>query len=396
MEKYINKIGRPAFFLFVMFCVAFFQTARSQDYGMEIDSSEVTRDKTDSFQALNSISQPDSIPLDRDQVSEQRFQSGVFFTTSLSRMSTFIRRNKDLEISRESGISFEPLKEVVSIDRHKFSEDDPVSGTRERLDGTEILVTTFSSHLSTFIRRNQDLRMSRESGSSFEPLNEVVSIERHKLSEDDSVSVTTNRFNWKGAMIQSGLFLGIKHGTRLLQKKTQRELGGPFFRDWGRSVKNLRGWNDGDSPFTNNIAHPLQGSVTGWIFINNSDHAKRQEFGKSKEYWKSRLKAFAWSTIWSTQFEFGPVSEASIGNVGLREKNGHSTMAWTDLVLTPTVGTAFVVLEDIVDKHLLRNRIESKSKRTTLKVKILRSLLTPTASFSNLLRGKYPWKRDNR
>lgn len=204
------------------------------------------------------------------------------------------------------------------------------------------------------------------------------------------------KFHWKPALAQSSLFLGIKHGVRLFQKKTYRELDGQFFRDWGNSIKNLRGWNDGDSPFTNNFAHPLQGSVTGWIFINNSDRAKRQEFGKSREYWKSRFKALVWSTVWSTQFEFGPISEATIGNVGLRQKNGHSTAAWTDLVLTPIVGTAIVVEEDIVDKYILKNWIERKSKGVTTRVKVLRSLLTPTASFSNLLRGRYPWKREAR
>lgn len=214
-----------------------------------------------------------------------------------------------------------------------------------------------------------------------------------KSTPDDD---NDEKFHWKPALAQSSLFLGIKHGVRLFQKKTYRELDGPFFRDWRNSIKNLRGWNDGDSPFTNNFAHPLQGSVTGWIFINNSDRAKRQEFGKSREYWKSRFKALAWSTVWSTQFEFGPISEATIGNVGLRQKNGHSTAAWTDLVLTPVVGTAIVVEEDIVDKYILKNWIERKSNGVTTRVKVLRSLLTPTASFSNLLRGRYPWKRETR
>ncbi|HQU91171.1 MAG TPA: hypothetical protein PLK77_02685 [Pyrinomonadaceae bacterium] len=205
------------------------------------------------------------------------------------------------------------------------------------------------------------------------------------------------RFHWKPALEQSGLFLAVKHGTRLFQSKTRREFEGKFFRDWGRSVRSLRGWNDGDSPFVNNIAHPLQGSVTGRIFINNSDRSGTAEFGKSKAYWTSRLKALAWSTAWSTQFEMGPISEATIGNVGLREKNGHSTMAWTDLVLTPSVGTGILVGEDAIDKYILKRRFErGGSKRLTVKVKLLRSFLTPTMSFSNLLRGRPPWKRTDR
>ncbi|MCA1624804.1 MAG: hypothetical protein LC778_13575 [Acidobacteria bacterium] len=97
------------------------------------------------------------------------------------------------------------------------------------------------------------------------------------------------KFHWKFALIESGVFLGFQHGFRMLQKKTTRELGGPFFRDWAQSVKNLRGWEDGDNLFTNYIAHPGQGAITGRIFINNSDRSKKQEFGKSKKYWESRF-----------------------------------------------------------------------------------------------------------
>lgn len=205
------------------------------------------------------------------------------------------------------------------------------------------------------------------------------------------------KFHWKPALLQSGIFLGIQHGFRMKQEKTRRELGGPFSRDWANSVKNLRGWKDGDSSFTNYVAHPLQGGLTGRIFINNSDRAKKQVFGNSREYWATRFKAMAWSAAWSTQFELGPLSESSIGNVGLRQRKGHSTMAYLDLVITPTVGTGVLIGEDAIDKYVLKNWLERKTGgRATIKIKILRSLLTPTTSISNLLRWKKPWKRDNR
>lgn len=203
------------------------------------------------------------------------------------------------------------------------------------------------------------------------------------------------RFHWKYALIESGIFLGIQHGFRLMQEKTRRELGGPFFRDWAQSVKNLRGWKDSDNLFTNYIAHPGQGAITGRIFINNSDRAKKQEFSKSKIYWESRLKAMAWSAVWSTQFELGPISEATIGNVGLRQKNGHSTMAYVDLVMTPTAGTGLLIAEDAVDKYFLRNWLEKKTSNKFV-IRISRSLFNPTTSIANMLRLKTPWWRDNR
>lgn len=216
------------------------------------------------------------------------------------------------------------------------------------------------------------------------------------LSGENLSKKDKEKFHWKPALIQSGILLAIQHGFRMTQAKTTRELGGPFFRDWAQSVKNLRGWKDGDSSFTNYTAHPLQGGVTGRIFINNSDAAKKQEFGKSKKYWESRFKTMAWSAVWSTQFELGPISEANLGNVGLNERRGHSTMAWVDLVVTPVVGTGVVIAEDAIDKYILRNWLERKAGKATTKIKIVRTFLTPTTSFSNLLRGKMPWSRDNR
>ena len=200
-----------------------------------------------------------------------------------------------------------------------------------------------------------------------------------------------DKFNWKSAMVESLYFLGIQQSLRMVQKKTRREIKGPFFRDWGNSVKNLGKWRDGDSTFTNYVAHPMQGAVTGRIFINNSERSKRQEFGKSKEYWKSRAKALAWSAVWSTQFELGPLSEASIGNVGLYDRVGPNRMGWVDLVITPTAGTAVLIGEDAIDKYILKNWLEKSRPRW--KIRLLRMFITPFQSFTNVLHGKLPWKR---
>lgn len=214
--------------------------------------------------------------------------------------------------------------------------------------------------------------------------------------DDDGATAQKEKFHWKPALIQSGIFLGVQHGFRMSQQRTRRELKGEFINDWGRTVRNLRGWRDGDYAFINYVAHPLQGGLTGRIFINNSDRSKKLEFNESKDYWFSRFKAMLWSTAWSTQFEIGPISEATIGNVGLNPNDRHK-MAWVDLVVTPTVGTALIVQEDAIDKYVLKNWLERKNgNRTTAKIKLLRSLLTPTLSVSNLLRLQVPWKRDNR
>lgn len=215
-------------------------------------------------------------------------------------------------------------------------------------------------------------------------------------ANDFAAAAVGEKFHWKPALIQSGMFLAVQHGFRMSQKRTRRELDGEFFGDWARSVKSLRGWRDGDKIFINYVAHPLQGSFTGRIFINHSDRAKKLEFGKSKQYWESRFKAMLWTGAWSTQFEIGPISEASIGNVGMNSADPHK-MAWVDMVVTPVVGTALLVQEDAIDKYVLKNWLERRSGgRLTKKIKLLRSVLTPTLSLSNIINAKVPWKRSNR
>ena len=102
-------------------------------------------------------------------------------------------------------------------------------------------------------------------------------------------------FHWRKAAEQSFLFLSIQNGFRLTQQKTRRELGGPFWGDYWRSVKGLRGWEDGDGAFTNYVAHPLQGAASGYIFLQNSPSGRTAYFSSDSRYWRSRLKAMAWA-----------------------------------------------------------------------------------------------------
>lgn len=195
-------------------------------------------------------------------------------------------------------------------------------------------------------------------------------------------------FRWRSAISQSLMFLGIQHGFALVtQSKTRQAMRGKFWNDYGSSVKSLNGWGDGGRFFTNYIAHPLQGSFTGFIYVQNDPNALKQQFGSSGKYWRSRLKALAWSTAWSTQFEIGPVSQASIGNVGLKGKQ-----TWGDVVVTPTVGTAMLVTEDAIDRFIIK-RIERSTSNFYIRI-FSRMFLSPTRTVANLFRFKEPWYRD--
>jgi hypothetical protein len=196
-------------------------------------------------------------------------------------------------------------------------------------------------------------------------------------------------FDWGSASRESLRFLTIQHGIRLTQPKTVDRLGGPFFDDYLKSVKGLQSWQDGDSASTNYGGHPMQGAVTGYIQVQNDPVGKRVNIADGAVYWKSRLKAMGWSAAYSTQFELGPYSEASIGNVGKTP----GTMGYVDLVVTPTGGFGIMLAEDALD-HFIVARLERRVNPRTMRV--LRMVLSPNRTVANLLRFKKPWRRDNR
>jgi hypothetical protein len=208
-----------------------------------------------------------------------------------------------------------------------------------------------------------------------------------------------NSFDWGGAITQSLFFLGIQHGFRLATESgTRADLKGPFFRDYFQSVSNLAGWGDGDPFKVNYLGHPMMGSVAGFIQVHNDPKGAEEEVSLKKSYWQSRLKAFGWSFAYSTQFEIGMISEATIGNVGIRPYGTYGAakhpMAYGDFVITPIVGTGWLIGEDLVDRYVI-SYFEGKTSNRTARF-IIRGSLNPTRSFANLLRFKKPWYRDTR
>ena len=197
-------------------------------------------------------------------------------------------------------------------------------------------------------------------------------------------------FQWKPALLESGFFLVLQHSSRMAQAKTRRELGGPFWSDYLESASNIHTWNDSNSILTNYFGHPWMGSITGYIQVFNDPRGRNLEFDASSgQYWKSRLKAMAWTAAYSTQYELGPVSEASIGNVGKKSP----TMAVVDLVVTPVGGFTWMLIEDYVDHRF----ISHWEQRTSVnKARFLLVALNPGRSIANLLRWKRPSYRDNR
>ena len=201
----------------------------------------------------------------------------------------------------------------------------------------------------------------------------------------------SSSIEWSGLIIDSTRFLLFQQAFRVAtESDTRAGLSGPFFRDYKDSVLNIHGWNDGDPFFVNYIDHPMEGSVAGFLEVAHDPRFRGAEIGKSPVYWKSRLRAMAFSAAFSLQFEIGPLSEASIGNI---QKNNKKAGV-VDWIVTPVVGFGWMLGEDALDKYIVRPlelRTSSHVKRI-----LLRGILNPSRSFANIMQGKVPWHRDSR
>lgn len=198
--------------------------------------------------------------------------------------------------------------------------------------------------------------------------------------------------NWVGLTKDSLNFLVIMHGFRCGTEPGTRDAFGvnSFFPGYIHAVENLHGWNDGDPFYVNYIGHPMQGAVSSAIWANNDRAYKYVYFGSDKDYWKEKLRGGAFAYFYSVQFEIGPMSEASIGNL----QSYYPAFGFVDHVVTPTVGTGWAIGEDVIDRYLVR-RIEDDTDNRVLKL-LARGVLNPARSFANVLGGRYPWYRSNR
>ena len=193
-----------------------------------------------------------------------------------------------------------------------------------------------------------------------------------------------------GTFQDSLKLLLIEHAFRItFQGKTRRELDGNFWTDYRRSVRIPNQWEDTDAGWVNYIGHPIHGAAAGYIWIDHEPGAP-SEIDLSRKYWTSRGRATAWAAVYSLQFELGPLSEASIGNVGLRSE----TTGWVDHVITPVGAFGWMVVEDALDRYLMKwveRHVQNQIVRGALRV-----ALNPSRALSNSSTGQYPWHREGR
>jgi hypothetical protein len=203
-------------------------------------------------------------------------------------------------------------------------------------------------------------------------------------------SPADTKFQWRFATRESLLFTGVMHGFNLTTEAGTRDaLNGPWFKNYTRSVSELRGWSDSDRFMAPYVGHTIEGSVFGYIERQNDPKYKNVQWGDGRDYFVSLLWSLAFSAVWHTQWKIGPISEASIGNVMLHASPGFITL--TD---TPTLGTVEMMGEDAADRYLLMG-LENRTANRALII-LARSFLNPGRTWANVMAFQVPWQRETR
>ena len=195
---------------------------------------------------------------------------------------------------------------------------------------------------------------------------------------------------WRKLGRDSVRFLAIMHGFRWATEPGTRAGGIGVGQGYVRSFENLHGWADGDPFYVNYVGHPMQGAVAGRLFLLSDPRFNRTEFGKSREYWKGKLRAAAFGWAFSEQFEIGPLSEASVGHI----QADFPQQGFVDHVITPSIGLAWMLGEDALDRYVvlpLEGLTTNKWARMAL-----RAGLNPARTFANVIDGRAPWDRGSR
>lgn len=223
------------------------------------------------------------------------------------------------------------------------------------------------------------------------------------------------KFHWARALFESFTFLSIEQAYVVHDdyRWVAIENDIPFnhyWRDYKQSLDSWihAGWNDGDPLLYGYLGHPIQGAMTEYIQIQNDPRGRNLELSNTKEYWHSRLRAFLWNAVYSTQWNIGPLSELTVEKYGTQVRspwNQNGTWPCThrpcyngtgqiDLVMTPIGGTGWLLGEDFLDREVMR-RVEGATDNHFL-IDFTRCALNPIRGGANILHGKAPWFRSSR
>ena len=168
-------------------------------------------------------------------------------------------------------------------------------------------------------------------------------------------------------------------------------------------------WGDGDSFLVNYIGHPMEGAVYGDIFLNNDSQGPRCPLRQVLQLLVQPSKSHGFVHRLGSLFRnWSHFSEAAIGNEGgftyvpgcgpypcdkfpgKTFKPPTNNTGWVDFVITPVVGTGWIVLEDAIEREFV-DRMAKDSPAS--QVANFACTLAPSHTFANLFAGKKPWFR---
>lgn len=335
---------------------------------------------------LFSSGQLRAIPSVPSQLVRQPVQVGLLGSISQNTQSQRIRPGTRLSTNRESlavvRSKFGPSKALQNFDGQLRDVPQMRYNGMPAVEFTETCSTCGLHPLDT-VGMSDTVTISDTNGSS--PAG-YVSVGNLSNEQNSSISV-----NWKTLFEASTRYLGVMHGFRIVTEAGTRDgLRGNLLGGYFKALGAMHGWSDGDGYFENYLGHPIQGAVSAYIWTNNDPRFSHVQFGKDPDYWKSRLRAYAFSWAFSEQFEIGPISEASIGQI----QRYCCQYGFVDHIITPNLGLAVMVGEDFVDKSVVR-RIENHTSNVGIRI-ASRIVLNPMQSFANLMSWRYPWHRENR
>jgi hypothetical protein len=219
----------------------------------------------------------------------------------------------------------------------------------------------------------------------------------------DTTRARECRVHWKQLLISSAVFLTFQNAGNLYTGYWYRwETGrGHWFQDWIDSAAGWRWdvWSDQNPAMDQYVGHPMMGAITNYLWIQNDPKGMTLDASNTWPYWRSRLRATAFTTAYSFAWKLGPFGEASIGHNGnhLVPQTGNkpwtNETGWVELVTTPVGGLGWTLAEDALDKYVVKHLQEKQRRPVTL---LLISFLTPARATANILRFRPPWYRDGR
>lgn len=196
---------------------------------------------------------------------------------------------------------------------------------------------------------------------------------------------------WGALFKHELLFLGVMHGFRIATEPgTRQALDNHVWGGYLQALRALHGWSDGDTYYETYLGHPIQGAVSGYMWVHHDPKYRVVEFGKSRDYWMSRLRAYGWSFAEQMQFKMGLLSEATVGQIS----RYCCAYGFNDYIITSNGGIVWIVGGDALDRFCVR-KIEDRTTSVPLRV-IARVGLNPPLGMANLMDLNYPWHRENR